>query len=225
VGLVETDHVFVTWSGENDDREDPAYFTPSTLKLEQGLAQVGAVELQSIVRFSADRFDPHECDSFFYIDIGSIDVRTGGIHATEIEVDDAPSRARWKVSTGDILLSSVRPEKGTVGRVPPILDGAIASSGFFVLRPLDDSAHTAAALFLFLLTEQFREQAVRRASSSMYPVINESELRTVLVPIDMLTDATPAVDHLEEADLAMGRAAKELDAAREWMAGRLPPLR
>ncbi|HET9677467.1 MAG TPA: hypothetical protein VFP21_08200 [Solirubrobacterales bacterium] len=224
MGHIDTDHVFVTWSNENNDREDPAYFAPSTIELEQRLTEAGAVKLEDIALFSADRFDPHECDSFFYIDIGSIDVRTGGIHAAEIDVDDAPSRARWKVSTGDILLSSVRPERGTVGRVPPMLDGAIASSGFFVLRPVDGSPHTAAALLLFLLTEQFRVQAIRRASSSMYPVINETELRTVLVPINVLTEATPAVDHLREADVALGRAAKELAAAREWMADRLPTI-
>lgn len=222
MGFVGTDATFVTWSDNTSDREDPAFFTPSVLQLEERLAQSGAVPLGEVAELSVDRFSPDECQSFSYIDIGSIDIRTGGIYATEIAASDAPSRARWKVSTGDILLSSVRPERGAVGRVPPILDGAVASSGFFVLRPLDESRDTAGALFLFLLSNQFRMQAMRRASSSMYPVINEGQLKTVLVPLHVLNEADPAVLMLREADGLLARAAEELDAARQWMNRRLP---
>jgi type I restriction enzyme S subunit len=222
MGLLDTDTTFVTWSDNTSDREDPAFFTPSVLRLEESLAKSGAIELGAAASLSTDRFVPEECESFSYIDIGSIDIRTGGIYATEVDVSDAPSRARWRVSTGDILLSSVRPERGAVGRVPPILDGAVASSGFFVLRPIDDSRQTADALFLFLLTDQFRQQAIRRASSSMYPVINEAQLKTVLVPLHVLEKASPAVSMLRNADSLLTRAAEELDAARQWMSRRLP---
>jgi hypothetical protein len=222
VGLLETDRAFVTWSSGQEDREDPAYFSPSVLRLEEMLAQKGAVPLGSIVEFAVDRFRPETCDSFPYIDIGSIDIRTGAIHATELQAEDAPSRARSVVSAGDILLSSVRPERGAVGRVPASLDGAIASSGFFVLRPIDKTRDTADALYLFLLTDQYRSQAVRRSSSSMYPVINESELRTVLVPLDALQDATEAISDLRSADASLARAAEELRSARHWISKRLP---
>jgi type I restriction enzyme S subunit len=222
MGFIGTDTAFVTWNDEAADREDPAFFTPSVLQFEERLAQSGAVDLGKVADLSADRFSPEESQSFSYIDIGSIDIRTGGIYATEVAASDAPSRARWKVSTGDILLSSVRPERGAVGRVPPILDGAVASSGFFVLRPIDGSHETADALFLFLLTDQFRKQAMRRAASSMYPVINEGQLKTVLVPLQILDEAGPAVSMLREADHLLARAAEELDAARQWMNRRLP---
>lgn len=48
----------------------------------------------------------------------------------------APSRARQQVKTGDGLVSTTRPNLNAVAVVPLQLDGAIASTGFAVLRPL-----------------------------------------------------------------------------------------
>jgi hypothetical protein len=56
----------------------------------------------------------------------------------------------------------------------------------------------------------------------MYPVINEGQLKTVLVPLQILDEAGPAVSMLREADHLLARAAEELDAARQWMNRRLP---
>lgn len=211
-----TDLAFATWRDAGEDREDPGYFLPSTLKLEDSLQRSGSVRLDDLVDFVSTRFKP-DGTSFPYIDIGSIDNRTGSIRPTEIESDEAPSRARYIVTAGDLLVSSVRPERGIVGRVPAELDGAIASSGFFVLRAKNRDVDTADALYLYFLTDHFRLQAVRRAASSMYPVINEAELRTILVPARELEDASEAVRALRAADAALAKASAELAKAKNWV--------
>jgi hypothetical protein len=71
-----------------------------------------------------------------YIDLSSIDNETKIISAHQrVLADDAPSRARQLVQTGDILVSTVRPYLNGVARVPQRLVGATASTGFCVLRP------------------------------------------------------------------------------------------
>jgi len=213
MGCLETDLTFVTWDTRDRDREDPSYFTPSVLEMEANLKRSGAVSIDSLVDFVTTKYRP-DGDRIQYIDIGSIDLQTGAIRAEVLPSDEAPSRARFVVSTGDILVSSVRPGRGTIGKVPGSLDGAIASSGFFVLRPNDLSPVSSDALYLYLLTDIFRVQAVRRAASSMYPVMNQTEFRTILVPAKELARASEGVASLRAAESALARATKEFTAAR-----------
>lgn len=71
-----------------------------------------------------------------YIDISSVDQNTKTVLSRPpISAASAPSRARQLVKTGDILISTVRPNLNGVAQVPDHLDGATASTGFCILRP------------------------------------------------------------------------------------------
>ena len=70
---------------------------------------------------------------FTYIDIGSVsrsEKRVEG--ASEVSAANAPSRARQQVCSGDVLVSTVRPNLNAVAIVPNNLDGSTASTGFCV---------------------------------------------------------------------------------------------
>ena len=76
--------------------------------------------------------------SWKYIDIASVDRFQKKIvleSVSDITPDSARSRARQLVFAGDIIISTVRPNLNTVAIIPKELDGAIASTGFCVLRP------------------------------------------------------------------------------------------
>src|ERR1035441_5085789 len=71
---------------------------------------------------------------FRYVDLGSVDQEAKMITADRlVATEDAPSRARQIIHSGDILVSTVRPNLNAVAQVPPRLDRAIASTGFCVL--------------------------------------------------------------------------------------------
>jgi type I restriction enzyme S subunit len=73
--------------------------------------------------------------SFQYIDISSIDVDTNRIHLPQkLAGRDAPARARRIVHANDVLVSTVRPERGAVAIVPHELHGEVASTALCVLR-------------------------------------------------------------------------------------------
>lgn len=212
-----SDLAFVTWSDASTDREDAGYFLPSTLNREDRLKEVGALALSDVVE-SVDRsVKPNGTGVITYIDIAAVDARTGDITATEIPASEAPSRARKLVATGDILISSVRPERNAVARIPATLDGAIASTGFIVVRPLSAWGAHLDRIFLYLKTDLFIRQAVRRCTSSMYPVIAEADLMTILVPRRILDEAGPAQEALQRADTARNRADDEFARARALM--------
>src|SRR5512134_982489 len=70
-----------------------------------------------------------------YIDIGSIDRDKKVISTTHaVSRHSAPTRARQWVKPGDVLVSLTRPNLNAVALVTPELDGAVASTGFDVLR-------------------------------------------------------------------------------------------
>lgn len=209
-----TDLAFVTWSDSSTDREDPGYYDPSVLDLEERIAGAGAFRLGELVETMDRLVKPEGAGTITYIDIAAVNARTGDIIPSEIQASEAPSRARKLVSSGDILISSVRPERNAVARVPPELDGAVASTGFFVVHPLPAWRDRSDRLFLYLKTEPFIRQAGRRCTSSMYPVLNETDLLTILVPKIVLEGAGSAQAALQSADAARRHAEAELSRAR-----------
>ena len=81
-------------------------------------------------------------DAFSYIDIAAIDRLERTISNPQVvNAADAPSRARQLIKAGDILVSTVRPNLNTVAEVGSDFDGAIASTGFCVLRVKADQLH------------------------------------------------------------------------------------
>ena len=144
--------------------------------------------------------------TFDYIEISDVDGRTGLVGHKRLPVRDAPSRARKLVQAGDVLVSTVRPERGTVGVVPPHLDGAICSTGFAVLRC--DGVHPVALAWL-LKGEPVRRQMVRHNIGIAYPAIAEETCLSLVLPVDR-----DRLKELSEAAEALDRAQAAFEAAR-----------
>jgi type I restriction enzyme S subunit len=123
---------------------------------------------------------------FSYIDIASVNIRTGDVQAIEMAEAEAPSRARKRVQKGDIIVSTVRPERNAVAFIRGELDSSICSNGFAVLTPR--SGTDPYALYAFLKSSYFIIQAVRRSTASMYPAVAEECLKGVLVPRQIIED-------------------------------------
>src|SRR5262245_18036513 len=106
---------------------------------------------------------------FEYIDIASIDREQKTVTSTtRTRAPDAPSRARQIVQKGDVLVSTVRPGLNAVALVPASLDGAIASTGFTVLR-CDERRLHGPYLFHWVRGSAFMDEMVRLATGASYP--------------------------------------------------------
>ena len=88
----------------------------------------------------ANRDPRREPDSrFIYVDITSIDASTKTITDPKNLIGkDAPSRARQVIQTGDVIVSTTRPNLNAVAKVTKEYDKQICSTGFCVLRPNQD---------------------------------------------------------------------------------------
>lgn len=159
-----------------------------------------------------DRVDPRRYTgaSFRYIEISDVDPVTQTVTHKEVAPARAPSRARLLVHSGDVLVSTVRPERGAVGVVPPWLSGAVCTTGFAVLRPKGIDGIVLAAL---LRTEFVVEQLLRNNVGIAYPAIEPACLPDVLLPIARadIDGSAPAATGLAEARSRLLIAQEELD--------------
>ncbi len=149
--------------------------------------------VRDVANLICDRINPTRFDassSFSYIEISDIDSNTLGVNSKVVQCSKAPSRARKQVKCDDVLVSTVRPERRTVGVVPPELDLSVCSTGFAVLRCTGIDPIVLARL---LQSDFSSKQLLRNNIGIAYPSITEECLLDILLPvssndIDMLRE-------------------------------------
>ena len=139
-----------------------------------------------------------------YIDIGSVSQSTKKITPNgEILGSNAPSRARQLVKSGDVLVSTVRPNLNAVACVDPDLDGATASTGFCVLRP-EAGKLDSRYLFHWVRTPDFVAKMVRQATGQSYPAISDKIVKGSLIPLPPIEKQRRIATILDQADELSG---------------------
>jgi SAM-dependent methyltransferase len=167
------------------------------------------VKVSDVAALVDDRVDPRRqgWDEFDYVEISDVDTRTGLVGHKRILAADAPSRARKLIRSGDVLVSTVRPERGAVGLIPARLDRAVCSTGFAVLRC--SGIHSLALVWL-LKTQLVRRQVIRNNIGIAYPAISEASCLDLVLPAsrDTIAALTAAAQTLaakqEEFEAAQG---------------------
>lgn len=166
-------------------RIDPFYHSPEFVEIERTIQAVPHAPLGSLARFSSDTWNPkeHPEPTFRYIEISGVDRRRGQASASDVSVADAPSRARMVVRPDDIIVSLTRPHHGSIALLNDVHEGCIASTGFAVIRNVDENQISFTFLWAALRFSLSLKQMLRRASGGNYPAITQDELANVLIPL------------------------------------------
>jgi type I restriction enzyme, S subunit len=145
---------------------------------------------------------------FTYIDIGSVDATVKKVlSAMPVLGKDAPSRARRIARAGNLLVSTVRPQRGAIGVVPPEFDGALASTGFTQLRPIGS---TRVEFVRYLLwTALANRQVGMLSTGASYPAISEEDLLSIRVPQATVSEQEHICDQCMIAERRAERIALE----------------
>jgi type I restriction enzyme S subunit len=134
---------------------------------------------------------------FIYIDLSAVNQTTKHIDGSRIiDVDDAPGRARQLVETGDVLVSTVRPNLNAVGLVGAELDGATASTGFCVLRP-NRSIIEPGLLFAWVQNQLFIDELTSQAKGASYPAVTDNIVKALEIPVPPLEEQKKIVARLD----------------------------
>ena len=149
-------------------------------------------------------------------EISGVGLGTNEYQVSRVSVDDAPSRAQQVVRNRDILVSLTRPSRGAVANVQSEHDGAIASTGFAVVREVDSKRVSREYLTMCLTTPIGSDQMLRRSSGGNYPAITREELSKVLIP-DIAIDIQRRL--LADVDAARAERKAKLAQADALLAG------
>ena len=213
---------FAVSAQEATGRFDPHFHLPSHRSNVAMLVNAGAVPLGSIIQFSNEVWKPahHESATFRYIEISNVNPKTGEAIAEETMVAEAPSRARMVVRTNDIIVSLTRPHHGSIAQVNADLNGAVASTGFSILRGIDEQLVNRDYLWCVLRSRICLQQMLQRATGGNYPAITEAELGKVLVPLPKMSVqeriAAEALHRRALSSLLRSEAEVNWQSTKEW---------
>jgi len=192
------------------DRLDAEYYGHDIRSVFMDLKEKSAGRLGDRVSRSVKRFSKAYQDEIDYLDISSVDSRTGVALPSRIPADEAPSRASYVVQPGDVLVSTVRPERNVVALVTKTGDAPmIASNGFCLLRAEGTEPEL---IFAFCKTEAFRRLLARRATASMYPASTDRDVLDMPF-VDPGPSAKDSIVSKVRDGLAMMEAARSSIAA------------
>lgn len=183
------------------------------------------VRLSDVAEVNAGTIKPSAGGSLRYIDIAAVGV---GSHAFPelMSWDDAPSRARRKVSNGDTLWSTVRPNRRSHSlnlSEDPLLVG---STGLAVISPRKIGF---AYLYEVTKTPEFTAYLENVAEGSAYPAVRADRFSEAMIPVlsqEYLADfealAAPIREHIHSLSVESSNLAATRDALLpQLMSGKL----
>lgn len=108
-----------------------------------------------------------------------MDVGTGSVSFNAICTENLPDNAKILTRAGDLLASTVRPNRGAVAILES--DNLLVSGAFTVLRESGD--YPEEVLQVLLRTSMYRDWLLRFNVGTSYPVIKDEDVLNMPIPI------------------------------------------
>jgi type I restriction enzyme S subunit len=160
---------------------------------------------------------------FDYLEISNVDYH-GVINPDAIEnlrFEDAPSRARRRVSRNCTLISSVRPNLQAVVFLSEISSNLVCSTGFNVVQPIENKVLPKFAYYA-LISERGRQYFEATATGVGYPAISDKDFGSHRLPLPTLPEQERIAGYLDASCAAIDaaiaakrRQIETLDTTRE----------
>ena len=191
---------YTTASKVTGGRFDPSFYKPTFQELIEAIKKQPYKRLREVVSFSCESWNQKDFFdvTFPYIEISEIDIDKGEINnISNIELPEAPSRAKLIVREGDIIVSTTRPSRGAIAKIAKEQDFSIASTGFAVVRYVDKTSITKDFLHSVLKHRLCLLQMEQRSSGGNYPAITQEELGNLLIPLPPLEIQNEIAAHIQ----------------------------
>jgi restriction endonuclease S subunit len=195
------------------DRIDADYFQPMYDELIERIKQYrnGYKTLGECTKIKDTNFVPKADVTYKYIELANI-AANGIINGfTEAEGKELPSRARRKVNTGDVIVSSIEGSLSSTALINDDLNNALCSTGFYVIN---SDAINSETLLVLLKSKVGQLQLKKGCSGTILTAINNEEFKLILLP-DISDDIQEAIKQkISEMYKAKSASKKLLNIAK-----------
>ena len=167
---------------EQAGRIDAEYYQPKYEGIIEAIKSCsgGWDTLENLVDLKDENFRPADKTKYKYIELANI-AGNGEIAGCMIEQgQDLPSRARRKVATGDVIVSSIEGSLDSIALIDEEYDQALCSTGFHVVN---SQAFNSETLLVLLKSIVGQLQLKKGCSGTILTAINKDEFGRVILPI------------------------------------------
>jgi type I restriction enzyme S subunit len=134
---------------------------------------------------------------FIYIDVDAVNNKTNTIdNPKNIQLKAAPSRATRKLECNNVLFSMVRPYLRNIAIVNEQYSNAIASTGFYVIRPT--VALYPQYLFRLMLSSYVVDGLNKFMKGENSPSINNNHIEDYLYPLPPINEQKRIIERMED---------------------------
>ena len=152
-----------------------------------------------------------ELDAYNYVEIGDIDVGAGTATFNAVNTSELPDNAKIRTKPGDLLVSTVRPNRGAVAILED--EGLLVSGAFTVLR--ENGNYPKEILQVLLRTSIYRDWLLRFNVGTSYPVIKDEDVLNMPIPLFEETVKQSIVSKVKEAASLRSQSEQLLEYAKQ----------
>ena len=159
-------------------RLDAEYYQPKYEAIARSLNTSETV--RSLCRLHDEPFLPKNHVKYPYIELADVG-QSGDISGVDVQYGaELPTRARRVVKSGQILVASVEGSMQSCALITDEYDGALCSTGFYVL---DSDKMNAETLLVLFKSEPIQTLMKQRCSGTILTAISKDELLSMALPL------------------------------------------
>ena len=166
----------------DNGRLDAEYYQPKYDEIIRTISQYpyGHDKIGNLYILRDKNFLPDNNTRYKYIELSDIGVN-GEISGSTYEYgSNLPSRARRVVHTGDIIISSIEGSLQSCAIITEEYDGALCSTGFYVLSPRSINSETSLVLFKSSAIQALLKRA---CTGTILTAMNKDEFTAINLPV------------------------------------------
>ena len=166
---------------KHTERIDADYFQPKHDEIVNAIREYpgGGDTLEILARLKDSNFKPEPETEYKYIELSNIGSSGEIIGCTVEPGQDLPTRARRKVTAGDVIVSSVEGSLNSIALITDEYDNALCSTGFHVIQ---SDVLNSETLLVLLKSGIGQLQLKKGCSGTILTAINKDEFNKIVVP-------------------------------------------
>ena len=163
------------------ERMDAEYFQTKYDELAKAIKSYssGWDTVGNILNVKDKNFSPKEGIVYKYIELANIGGNGEVAGCTKAEGQELPTRARRKVTAGDVIVSSIEGSLSSISLITEEYNGALCSTGFYIIDSNDINSET---LLVLLKSTVGQLQLKKGCSGTILTAINKDEFGKIILP-------------------------------------------